>query len=353
MMFGRISRNNQGSILLVCFFVLILLSMFVLTVGYRVRQRIQVITRVDTRQKLRLLADSAAKKSIYILLKHRKSNEPFDALNQTWSQNEAEFKEIKIGDGSFSVVHSVESYDSKTHDTETVPRYGLIDEESKININAVKSLDILIKLFSEVASMSLRDADALARAMESWKSKNSSALGFGDGDYEDLKPPYKPRHGDFVALHELQWVKGMTPEIYKKILPYITLFSSGQVNLNTAPRPVLLALGIMPSVCEKIIVYRNWHDGIEATSDDRFFENLATVTQVLANSSYLDDNEISNLMGIIQSGILSVKSQNFSAEVLAQLPHKNQVLRLKVVFDERGVVKQWEEEFATISSLSF
>ncbi len=347
-MFKKKTKDDQGSILIVCFFVLVLLSAFALTVGYMMRQKLQVIIRVDDRQKLRFLGDAAVKKSIYVLLKHRKNPQSFDALNQSWSQNESEFKEIKMGNGVFSVAQWVNTYNSKTKKIETGQRYGLLDEESKININRMQSPEVLSRLFVEVGSVTPRVADDLAKAIMNWKGKTKNT--FEDGYYADLKPPYTSRHDAFTTLQELQWIKGMTAEIYEKILPYVTLHSTGHINLNTASRPVLIALGMAPSICDKLLAYRNWHDGLEGTSDDRVIMNLSSFPQDLANSSFLDHNEELNIKAVIDSGVLTIKSQNFSVCVLAQLLHKRQTLRLKAIFDDRGVIKQWEEEFVVLPS---
>jgi type II secretory pathway component PulK len=146
-------------------------------------------------------------------------------------------------------------------------------------------------------------------------------------------------------LAELQWIKGLVPEIYQRIRPYVTLDSSGQVNLNTAPRVVLEALGLLPSLCDKIMAYRAGRDKVEGTADDQVFDDLSTVPRVLANGSYLDDNERSNFESVAQAGMLTLKSRFFSAQVIARLNHKAQSLRVLAVFDEKGVIKRWEESF--------
>jgi type II secretory pathway component PulK len=51
-----------------------------------------------------------------------------------------------------------------------------------------------------------------------------------------------PTNAEFSRVEEAQYVKGMTPEIFARARPYLTLMGTGQVNLNMAPRPVLLSL---------------------------------------------------------------------------------------------------------------
>ena len=224
--------------------------------------------------------------------------------------------------------------------------YGLVDEERKININSTKSAEILQRLFEQVG-MSRDDARDLADGIRAWKSENGdeSLSGAGKSYYQGLTPPYVPRNGNFTKLEELLWVKGMTPEFYVKLLPYVTLESSGRINLNTAPREVLMAVGLFQSVCDKIIIFRKGPDGMEGTKDDYVFDNEAGIAESLANVGFLNDNERSNLEALTQNGMLAVKSQNFKAQVLAQQKNKTQALRTTAVFDEKGVIKQWEEEF--------
>ena len=340
-------QNPRGSILIVCFFVLVLLTMFTITVGYTMRQKFQVLSRLDARQKLRLIGDAGVQKAIYELLQYRERSSSYDALNQSWSRNESGFKEVEVGDGYFSVFYTPGLARGTAPSQEDIEQYGLIDEERKININLVKSPEVLRRLFKEAGAMSENEAAALVDAIRDWEDDDTSLLGAESRYYyKGLTPPYMPRKGKFATLSELRWVKGMKLEIYEKVRPYITLDSSGQVNLNTASKTVLVALGISPDLCDKIVNYRKGRDQLEGTADDQVFESLSSVAQLLANVDYLNDTERSNLDAVIQSGVLSVKSQSFTAQVFVRLKHKAQSLRIAAVFDDKGVVKRWEEAFA-------
>jgi len=343
-------RDSKGSILIVCFFVLVLLTMFTITVGYTMRQKLQVLSRLDTRQKLRLIGNAGVQKAIYELLKSHERVVPYDALNQSWSHNEAAFKDIEVGEGLFSVNYSAEHPQGVLLSSQEDKQYGLIDEERKIHVNLIfKSPEIFRTLFREAAAMSKDDAAALVDAIRDWADEDDDAslTGAESRYYKGLTPPYKPRNGPFATLSELHWIKGMTPEIYNKIQPYITLDSSGQVSLNTAPKTVLMALGISPGFCNAIVAYRKGRDQVEGTSDDQVFDNLSSVSKRLANVSYLNDNARSDLDKVIQSGVFSVNSQMFTAQVFARLKHKPQSLLITAVFDKKGAIKRWEESFAS------
>lgn len=342
-------KNSNGSILIVCFFVLTLLTMFAITVGYTLRQRLQVFLRLDARQNLRLIGDAGVQRAIYELLKYNELPASYDALNQRWSQNQNAFKDVEVGQGLFSVCYPASRSQKDQQSSENKKQYGLIDEERKIHVNLIfKSPRIFRRLFKTVGAVSEEEAAALVDAMRDWvdEDDDTSLDGAESRYYKGLAPSYLPRNGEIATLSELLWIKGMKPEIYEKIRPYITLDSSGQVNLNTASKAMLRVLGFPPELSRKIVAYRKGRDQMEGTADDQGFDNLASVAQLLANATHLNDNDRAELDAIIQSGVLSVKSQTFTAKVFARLKQKTQSLRIEAVFDSKGVVKRWEETFA-------
>jgi type II secretory pathway component PulK len=94
--------------------------------------------------------------------------------------------------------------------------------------------------------MDWRDADDLRRAR-----------GAERDDYLKAGARALPRNGPFQTLPELLLVQGMTAAIYDSVRPYLTLAGSGQVNLNLADRPVLLALpGITEEAVAVLLRYR-------------------------------------------------------------------------------------------------
>jgi len=333
------------------FFVLMLISLFAISVGYTVRQKLQVISRIEARQKLRLLGEAGVKKSIYVVLKHRLAGLPVDTLYQTWSNNESDFRAVEVGEGQFSVFYTVEVPQRPTGEMKKEDRYGLIDEERKINLNTVKKPGTLQRLF-EACGITREEGKVLADSLFDWRdADDDSALSGAESRYyRGRNPFYLPRNHKFASLQELRWVRGVSGEVYEKILPHVTLDSSGEVNLNTAPREVLFAAGIEAPVCDKIVMYRAGRDLIEGTDDDLIFEDLSSAPQVLANRQYLDDNEQRNFKSIVESGTLTLRSRNFSAHVLSKLKYGRQGLRTVAVFGEKGVLKRWEEEFVILSS---
>ena len=60
---------------------------------------------------------------------------------------------------------------------------------------------------------------------------------------------------------------GMTPEIYAEASPYLTTRGDGQVNINTAPVPVLRALpGMTDATINMILQLRSQGRRIESVA---------------------------------------------------------------------------------------
>lgn len=88
------------------------------------------------------------------------------------------------------------------------------------------------------------DADRLAQALMDWRDPDDlhRARGAEREDYLRDGLPALPRNAAFERLSELRDVRGMTAESWALVAPYLTLEGSGLINLNTAPRAVLLTL---------------------------------------------------------------------------------------------------------------
>ena len=87
--------------------------------------------------------------------------------------------------------------------------------------------------------------------------------------YMGLPYPYRAKNDLLDTLDELRLVRGVTPEVFEKLRPFVTVWSSGKVNLNTAPKEVLMSLSagrdaseagaIDAAAADAIIAYRQEH----------------------------------------------------------------------------------------------
>ena len=65
--FPFLSEDDRGSILIFTLFVLCLLTVFCVQLGYGVRQKLTLVSRLETRQRLRLAADAGIKIGIAVV----------------------------------------------------------------------------------------------------------------------------------------------------------------------------------------------------------------------------------------------------------------------------------------------
>ncbi|HEX2779107.1 MAG TPA: hypothetical protein VHM30_06395 [Gemmatimonadaceae bacterium] len=87
-------------------------------------------------------------------------------------------------------------------------------------------------------------ADMLAQAIADWRDQDQlrRANGAERAEYLRERRPLVPDDGPFAELQTLRFVMGMTDSLFRAVEPYLTTVGDGGVNLNSAPRPVLLAL---------------------------------------------------------------------------------------------------------------
>jgi len=322
-------RYKRASILIIALWSVCLLTSLAVILGYQVRQKIILVKRLDERDKTRLIAEAAIKKAIAELKKEPEKD--YDALNDNWSNNISAFKEIKVGDGEFSI-----SYDfnpgAESNSPET--RYGMVDEESKININKsdFKTLERFFRLFG------LEDSEAqdLAYSIIDWRDEDSQlSLSIGsaeDSYYRNLSPPYEAKDGPFEVLEEILLVKGMTPDFFQRIKNYITIYGKGKVNINTASNGVILALGVSQDLADKIVSFRNAKDALAGTSDDNIFQTPADVITELSGFYRLSDPELSELS--VLSEKITTKSENFMIRCTAGL-NKGKFTPLETIGQQR------------------
>ncbi len=129
-------------------------------------------------------------------------------------------------------------------------RWGVVDEESKINLNKT-DVQTLTNLLINVLSLNDEDAAKLAQALLDWRQYGESEITgfFSDDYYSNLQYPYPKKSADYETLDEILLVKGMNKQMYDKLINFVTIYGDGAVNINTASKEVLEALGLTESSC--------------------------------------------------------------------------------------------------------
>ncbi|MDD5671847.1 MAG: type II secretion system protein GspK [Candidatus Omnitrophica bacterium] len=336
----------RGSILILTLWLVLFLSIFMLSVGYSVRQRLKASEHLDIRQRLRFASEAGVKRVMNMLSTQPPKAIVADTLNQNWSVNPDKFCDVPVGMATYSVVKYAFSLGDWRYENEGEMKFGAVDEESKVNINKTTSA-ILTRLFQRGANLSTQEADAIGESVEDWRDEDdfSNPSGAESRHYKMLSTPYVSKNKDFDVLEELLFVKGITPEIYRQMIPYVTVKGSGKVNINTAPAVVLYALGFPESLIRKVVSYRNGRDQKIGTADDGVFTDNESIIPILEGFASMDDGEKAVVNNLIQLGQLGTMSNLFWIQSVGQVPNKSQALVVQCLTDKSGKIKHWREIF--------
>ena len=329
-MFKR-SKSRTGAILIVSLWILVILSILAIGIAHRMSIELKLVKFYKERLKARALAEAAVRKMISVL---KEDKNDYDSLNESWSNNETSFKDVKFGDGSFTIGYA--SDDSGP--VSPAYFYGAVDEERKINVNIVTSPSnqsanplgrVLPYLLGNLGlGISSSEIAALSDCIKDWIDEDSDARDNGaENSYytSEPNPPYKARDGKISNIYELRLVKGMKQEYFNKIKNYVTELGDGKINLNTVQKPVLSSLfmslgcddtygsGFSDKLAGEIIEARSGRDRIAGTQDDMVFNELNSgeITKAILDANAITTQESAALGNLISSGLVGVKSSYF------------------------------------------
>lgn len=331
-------RKEKGSILIITLWSLFLLATFAICLGGGVRQKLSLIKRLEERNKLHYIAEAGIRKAMTTLEGEANGH---DSLNDEWSSNAALFKGMVIGDGIANIYY--ECLDEKNNLGGI--RYGIMDEERKININnadrhVLKRLFILVLGFDDIA------AQELAASIVDWRDEDSYLsipLGSAeDSYYRSLTHAYESKDARFDVLDELLLVRYVSPEVYEKIKNFVTIYGNGKININTASKPVLMALGLNEKIVDRIMLYRQGEDGIIATADDGVFTTHFTIVPKLSQNFAMFESEVVQLSNIVNRYLVT-NSNNFMIKSKASFRDRNATVEIVAVTNKNQNILYWRE----------
>jgi general secretion pathway protein K len=117
------------------------------------------------------------------------------------------------------------------------------DELGRIDLNHADA-GLLAGLFRS-AGLAPERVDAIVDKILDWRDSSSlkRANGGKEQDYRLAGIPYGPRNGPFQGVEELMLVMDMTPALFARVKPALTVYSGRQfIDPQVAPREALLAL---------------------------------------------------------------------------------------------------------------
>ena len=130
---------------------------------------------------------------------------------------------------------------------------NLVDPSGRKNESAAKQFRRLLEAISaidEAVDIDPVTADTIVESAIDWIDPDTTAdfNGAEDDTYTSEQPPYRAANFWFTSVSEIRAVRGVTPEIYAALLPYLAALpiaagESTTINVNTASVAVLMSLG--------------------------------------------------------------------------------------------------------------
>lgn len=126
----------------------------------------------------------------------------------------------------------------------------IVDEDGRFNLNQVvdptgmNKVELMRDRFRRLLTgLDIDDPEAHSDALIDWIDKNSSTEDSGAENswYQGLAQPLASKDGPLDTVDELLLVKGFTPEIVRKLTPFVTVAGVSKINLNTVSPELLLA----------------------------------------------------------------------------------------------------------------
>ena len=233
-MIKLVNRNNQRGVALV---ITLLILTILIVVGLEINRSIRVEASLAGNFRDLTQAGYIAKSGVEIaraLL--QEDDQAYDALNERWAQFEmlSLFSSQLFPEGYFAGKISDEN--AKLNPNFLIDAYGMV------NLKKRNQLERLIAL--------LGHDPKLMDAILDWLDPDDQKRPMGaEREYYELEKRIKgPANGPLANLQEITLIKGMDKKIFygseekEGLGKYLTIYSDGKININTAPSVVLMSL---------------------------------------------------------------------------------------------------------------
>jgi len=187
-------------------------------------------------------------------------------------------------------------------------RIEAVDESGKVDLNAA-DVDLLARLFV-VVGVDQAEATAIAAAIADWRDSDDLFQpqgGAEDPAYASAGLPWGAKDAPFDTVAEVEQVLGMTPAIYAKVAPLLTVYSGqARPDPNFASAQVLQALGEDP---EPILARRR----ARTPSPEDAFLGGGTGTYSIDSRARLPNGRQAILRVVVRAGIGNVPGSSYTA----------------------------------------
>jgi type II secretory pathway component PulK len=265
----KLFHNKSGVVIVTVMWVLVMLSILAVSVGKSAHMEMAMTKFMMGRVQAKYLAFAGVNQAVDQLsadtqdeASNVEDNLGYCGIPKNANTEEI-FKDVKMDRGIFSV-----SYTMKDEGKKETTVYGMMDEERNINLNTLTPANIrmLIELLN-MLDVNSDEAKTVAYAILDWVDQDKSLVdgtyGAEEEYYNGLGEEYHCKNAPINSLPELFLIKGMTKDIYHKMIPYVTIYpqtGNFQINFDTAPRLVLQS--VMRSIAETARISESDADGL-------------------------------------------------------------------------------------------
>ncbi len=245
--------DNRGAALIIT--LLIITTLAGLTIAFSQQSNVDLSLAGYTRDGYRACQLAHSGIDLALALLDEDDNKNMDSLTEGWAR------------------FGVESLPEEPPEEITFTGQ-IVDENRKININKLindkgeideQSLERILRLFTVLG---LREAHV--NAISDWLDIDDIKRldGAEDYYYQNLERPYSCFNGPLMTIAQLFLIKGLKDierfgeKGEKRLEGFLTIYGDGKININTAPREVLMSLDkdIDGAVAQSVIDYRSEED---------------------------------------------------------------------------------------------
>lgn len=248
---------HKGSALILT--LLVITTLTGLTIAFSQESSIELDLATFSRDGFR--AYQVARSGVHLALAelHKDEDKDMDGLGEDWGQFGADSFPDQFPEW-VSVSSKITDENGKFNIN------SLIDKEGKVD---TKREEQLLRLFGAMGV----EEEMVPPLLDWLDSDDIERLdGAENYYYQSLEEPYACANSQFLTMGQIFLVKGMREisrfgdEGEKRLLDFLTIYSDGKVNINTASHEVLQSLSakIDSSTAEAIIEYRKEEDFLRA-----------------------------------------------------------------------------------------
>ena len=211
----RGAYRENGIALIIVLWILTLLTLIASSFIHAMRTEIGIVGNSVARAKLESATNAAVQRAILEIMKPPQLPDRWktDGTAQSWKYRE------------------------------TSMQVSINDESAKIDINLVT--EVLLRGLLRSQGVPEEEALALTDAIIDWRDMDNlkRPRGAEEAEYAAAGLSYKPSNAPFQSIEELRLVLGMTPALFARLAPLITIYSrQSGINSQLASRDVLRAI---------------------------------------------------------------------------------------------------------------